>query len=152
VHLREDAGMNSYVRKAFNHNVLLQQLREVSPAASDGDPMSRNGDTMPGFDREAFDTIRDTMGVDQIDVWLRKFLLQLEATFPQGNNGSDRERLGKEAHGLVSYSALLGFPDLARLCSDLQAACSEGRDLAPSLQQATMAARNAKEVVRTFLR
>lgn len=152
VRLYKGAGMNGYVKKPLKQELLLQKLHELLPAVNDGERMRRTGDTVPGFDREAFDTIRATMGVDRVNAWLHKFLRQLEATFPLGGEGPGRESLGKEAHGLVSYSALLGFRELSRRCSDLEAACGEGRELASALHPATMAARNAEDLVRALLR
>ena len=42
---------------------------------------------------------------------------------------SDRERLGREAHAMVSMAGMLGFIELSGLCSEVEQACRGGLDL-----------------------
>jgi HPt (histidine-containing phosphotransfer) domain-containing protein len=55
--------------------------------------------------------------------------------------------VARSAHALTSQAALLGFPELAELCTLLEQACVGGSDFSVSLEAVRRAARDARKVI-----
>lgn len=145
------AGMSDYVAKPLKQGAFLRKLSEWLPGTGAAEqPADLPEPPVPlFFDQQAFDSLRSMMGSERVSEWIAKFLLQLDATFPvAGAETPGRELLAREAHALVSHAALLGFPELSLLCSELEGACASGRGVDPIIPRVRAAARAAESRAR----
>jgi CheY-like chemotaxis protein/HPt (histidine-containing phosphotransfer) domain-containing protein/flavin-binding protein dodecin len=144
------AGMSDYVAKPLNQGDFLRKLSEWLPGTRAAEqPANLPEPPAPFFDQQAFESLRTMMGSERVSEWIAKFLHRLEATFPVvAEETSDRELLARDAHALVSYAALLGFPELSLLCSELEGACVGGEDVGPLILRVRAAARAAESQAR----
>jgi CheY-like chemotaxis protein/HPt (histidine-containing phosphotransfer) domain-containing protein/flavin-binding protein dodecin len=144
------AGMNDYVGKPINQRDFLRKLSEWLPGTRAAEqPADLPELPVPFFDQQAFESLRAMMGSERVSEWIEKFLQQLEATFPlSATEIPSREPLARDAHALVSHSALLGFLELSRQCSELEEACVSGGDVDSPFQRASAAARAVESQTR----
>ena len=63
----------------------------------------------------------------------------------------DRSQLARRAHAIVSQAGILGFSDLARLCSTLEEACANGGDVSSPFRKAELAARAARDAIGSLV-
>jgi CheY-like chemotaxis protein len=92
----------------------------------------------------AFNDACELMGRPWALRGLTKLKEQIDEAFgadPAQNDG----RLARQAHALVSLTAILGFSTLSDLCSTLEEACRNGDDVRPPFQSARAAAATARE-------
>jgi HPt (histidine-containing phosphotransfer) domain-containing protein len=143
--------MSDYVAKPLKQRDFLRKLSEWLPGTrATEQPADPPEPPVPlFFDHQAFESLRAMMGNERVSEWIEKFLLQLETTFPvAAAEAPARELLASEAHALVSHAALLGFPELSLLCSELEGACVSGRGVDPIIPRVRAAARAAETHAR----
>lgn len=118
------AGMNDHVGKPFKRDVLLAAIEQWATKSSDRVPRSATG----AVDRAVFDDIATMMGPATTRRLLGTLAEELEASFGEAVARPSREELGHLAHSMVSMSGMLGFIELSRLCSEVEAACEAGAE------------------------
>ncbi len=148
-------------------NVLPQQVRSFKEAGLDdhlGKPIRRaelfhklniwlervDGKPEPTSSREraeiaAFQELYQLMGRDRVTSGLTKLRQQIDDAFDdaftdEASAIADRAQLARRAHALVSHTAVLGFLELSRLCSDLEEACTGDSDTSVTFRKAKAAA------------
>jgi len=147
-------------------NVLPQQVRSFKEAGLDdhlGKPIRRaelfhklniwleraDGKPEPTSSREraeiaAFQELYQLMGRDWVTSGLTKLRQQIDDAFTDEASAiADRAQLARRAHALVSHTAVLGFLELSRLCSDLEQACTSDSDTSVTFRKAKAAAHMA---------
>ncbi len=147
-------------------NVLPQQVRSFKEAGLDdhlGKPIRRaelfhklniwlervDGKPAPTSSREraeiaAFQELYQLMGRDWVTSGLTKLRQQIDDAFTDEASAiADRAQLARRAHALVSHTAVLGFLELSRLCSDLEQACTSDSDTSVTFRKAKAAAHMA---------
>ncbi len=146
----EDAGMNGHVGKPLKRKSLLENIHEWLPtsAAVLATAPNNSNPARPFFDQSGFDEFRNMMGTDRVASWLTQLNELLESTFSDDRTRSnDRPQMGRSAHAIVSMAACLGFAELAQRCSELDQACTSGKELSLALNKARSAARTASEMI-----
>ena len=105
-----------------------------------------------GFDENALQDLTDTIGAARISQWLVRLDEQLQSTLASGDFADEsREQIASTAHAIVSQAALLGFGELAALCSSLEQACRNGADPGHLLGQTRLAAYMARRRIVLLL-
>lgn len=130
-----EAGMNDHVGKPFKKAELIQKLNTwITKAKLEGNGAGT-------AEKPAFDDLCELMGRDWVASGLAKLRNQIHEAFENEPAATaDRQQLAGRAHALVSHAALLGFAELSQLCSELEEASTNGRDLSSIFQQARQAA------------
>ncbi len=127
----EAAGMDDHLGKPFRRAQLLEKVaawlgRPAGLVATSG-PVSR--DVVP--DAAALSTDLDElvglMGRDWVLTGLGKLVERIDETF-SSDEPSDPRLVARQAHALVSQSALVGFRGFADACSTLEEICLRGQD------------------------
>jgi signal transduction histidine kinase/DNA-binding response OmpR family regulator len=144
-----EAGIDDHIGKPVKRDDLLARLSlwlpEKSSVALSMEDIS-HGRT--SFHEDCFRSFRDTIGADRIGLWLTRFDEQLSSAFAGDDpQAADREQVARSAHALTSQAALLGFPELAELCTLLEQACVGGGDFSVALEAVRRAARDARKVI-----
>jgi CheY-like chemotaxis protein len=145
-----EAGMNDHVGKPFKRAELFQKvdawLQRSGAGGETGNAPPENAlDQNP-----VIDELCEFMGRDWVESGLVKLRMQIAETF--GDEAlADPQLLAHRAHQIVSHSAMLGFPELSRLCSELEEACKSGQDLPMRFDRAKAAAQAAAEQARKSL-
>jgi CheY-like chemotaxis protein/HPt (histidine-containing phosphotransfer) domain-containing protein len=129
------AGMNDHAGKPLKSEELHAAIARWAPAsaqtlpAAAPVPESKPADAVP-LDRETYGNLVTLMGREKVLKLLDNLGAQLTRTL-EGPclDVSDRERLGREAHAMVSMAGMLGFVELSGLCSEVEQACLGGLDL-----------------------
>jgi CheY-like chemotaxis protein len=132
------AGMNDHVGKPFKKDGLLAAIERnlAEPAPASQGPA--------GFDREAYASLLDVMGDEQMRRLLDRLGAQLDACLGEPEAAAaNRERLGREVHALVSAAGILGFADLSRASGHLERACLGDGDLPRALVRFQLARQQA---------
>ncbi|WP_262269889.1 ATP-binding protein [Microvirga yunnanensis] len=149
-----EAGMNDHVGKPFKRAELLRKVNVwLQRAGADQQPGQA-----PAAPAEAalsdedpdvnalLDELCEFMGRDWVASGLWKLKKEITETFGSETDVlADPQALARRAHQLVSHAAMLGFPDLSRLCSELEEACRSGQDVPLQFRQAQAAAQMADE-------
>lgn len=144
-----EAGINDYIGKPVKRDDLFRKLSGWLSArnaanASVGEPSSGR----PSFNEKEFEDFRDMIGADRINQWLMRLDEQLRNTFASDDPVTvDHRQIASDAHALVSQAALLGFSELAELCTSLEQACMSGNDISAILEKVRKAARMARETI-----
>jgi signal transduction histidine kinase/DNA-binding response OmpR family regulator len=131
------AGMDDHIGKPLRRDDLLKKLGDwLSPKEA---PNQDSADDQPkgsGFDETAYQDLTETIGADRVSQWLTRLDEQLRSTFASDAFAANsRQQTAFAAHAIVSQAALLGFSELADLCSTLEQACHNGKDLTDLLGQ-----------------
>ena len=144
-----EAGINDHIGKPVKRDDLLARLSLWLPEKSSVSPSKEeNSQAGTSFHEDCFRSFRDTIGADRIDLWLSRFDEQLKSAFASENpQAADREQVARSAHALTSQAALLGFPELAELCTLLEQACIGGNDFSAPLEMVRRAAQDARKVI-----
>jgi HPt (histidine-containing phosphotransfer) domain-containing protein len=100
------------------------------------------------FDRKTFEDLSGLMGQERTQAWLTRIREQIEANLL---DCGDKAQLRSAAHSLVSQAGMLGFSDLARLCSDLDQACRQDGDIKVLLGEVRTAAQQAYQLAAEVL-
>ncbi len=144
-----EAGINDHIGKPVKREDLLRKLGEWLPPAHGSS--GRGGEPSQGrlaFDQANFDDFRRTIGPVLVGQWVGRLDEQLKNTFAaDGPPETDRQRIAGSAHAIIPQAALLGFPELAELCTSLERACTEGGDISLPLQKVRDAARSVRETI-----
>ncbi len=128
-----EAGMNDHVGKPFKKAELFQRVNAWLQRGGKEARAALNSDK-PDW-KKTLDELREFMGSDWVASGLGKLREQIAETFAD-EALADREDLARRAHQLVSHSAILGFPELSRLCAELEESCGSDQDLPARFQQA----------------
>jgi signal transduction histidine kinase/CheY-like chemotaxis protein len=144
-----EAGINDHIGKPVKRDDLLARLSVWLPGqdgvSASEEELSQSGTS---FQEDCFRSFRDTIGADRIGLWLERFDEQLKSAFGGDNSQAcDREQVGRSAHALTSQAALLGFPELAELCTILEQACVGGGNFSGPLESVRRAAWEARNVI-----
>jgi CheY-like chemotaxis protein/HPt (histidine-containing phosphotransfer) domain-containing protein len=142
-----EAGINDHIGKPVRRDDLLRKLSEwLSPGADARLPDTEPSEETSSFKQEHFQEFRDTIGADRIGQWLLRLDEQLKDTFSGGGAlRSDHQQLARDAHATISQAALLGFSELAELCTILEQTCIARGDVSVPLERVCEAAQNARE-------
>ncbi|MCC0809020.1 PAS domain S-box protein [Methylobacterium sp. W2] len=117
------AGMNDHVGKPFKRSGLLEVIERWAPRHSA--PKVRT----PTIDRETFEELSDTVGDLKAQELLDLLADELNQRLIANAFSSDREKLARDAHAMISATSMLGFIELSDLCRKLEDACNTQRDL-----------------------
>jgi CheY-like chemotaxis protein len=152
------AGMNDHLGKPFKRKQLLEQVRgwlRSKPAANRLGAQSANSkkDSGAALDEKEIENLCLTMGRQWVSQGLSELKDQLELTFEGVSvEPVDRDVLARQAHSLVARAGILGFSELAQLCSVFERACKQGEALGPPLSKARTAALQAQAAIPQLLR
>ena len=136
------SGMNDYVGKPFRRDVLLAAIKRWAIRGVDQVPM-----TTATLDQEVFDDIAETVGPETLRSLLGILAEELESRLGEAGARPTREDLARSAHAMVSMCGMLGFRDLSRLCSEVEAACLAGAEYDSLLSRLhTMRDQTIKEI------
>ena len=143
------AGMNDHVGKPFKRDDLLTAIDRWAIKALDEPSTSPSAaldramlaaierwtikklDQAPSspltaLDRAMFDEVSATVGPEIMKDLLGTLADEIETRFGKTGAPTTREELAGSAHAMISMSGMLGFTELSRLCSELEAACEAG--------------------------
>ncbi|MGF9759789.1 ATP-binding protein [Microvirga sp. 0TCS3.31] len=125
-----EAGMDGHIGKPVSRDDLLLKLGQwLSPAMASHS--TNTNDECSSFDTKSLDEFRQLIGAEQVDQWLLRLDTQLKASFASDTSvHTDRNQMARTAHALIPQAALMGFSDLADLCTRLEQACLSGADFA----------------------
>jgi len=138
-----EAGFDDHIGKPLRRADLLAKLARWLPM-QESETHEPIADGLVRFDETDFGSFISLFGRERTDQWLDRLERQLRQTFAGDDPASmERDRIGKEAHAVISQAALLGFSELAELCTVLEQACIQGGDIAVPLERACRAAQNA---------
>ena len=144
-----EAGMSDRIGKPFSREELLSRVDEwLTPEdAHKADERTAPLHDAQGFDRKTFDDLVSLMGQERAQAWLTRIREQLAASFLDHDTGTpDRASLQQAAHALVSQAGMLGFSDLAQLCSDLDQTCRQDGDIETLLGRVRTAAQQVYQI------
>lgn len=127
-----EAGMNDHIGKPFKKAELFDKLHRWLPRPP---PLLA---PRPPAD-EALGELRALMGPEWVLAGLTSLDRQIQEAFGATAPGDSRQ-LAQWAHALVSQAALFGFHELSQACSDLEQACSGGKDVRLAFTRARRAA------------
>ena len=113
--------MNDHVGKPFRRDVLLEAIERWATKGVDQVPKPAE----EAVDRAVFEDVAATVGPEMLKRLLGTLAEELEARFGEAGAQPSREELAGSAHAMVSMSGMLGFSDLSRLCSEVEAACRQ---------------------------
>jgi hypothetical protein len=143
------AGFNAHIGKPVKRDDLLQKLRAWLPAAHDASRPAGEYLRHPFFQKGEFESFRETVGAERIGLWVMRLDDQLKRTFAsQQVVECDRQKIARTAHAITSQAALLGFSQLAELCTALEQACaSDCIDVSEHFKAVRVAAWQAREII-----
>jgi PAS domain S-box-containing protein len=125
------AGMNDHLAKPIEGAALLALIERWVGEKAKGRrlPQGTTAERAPLFNHAAFGRLETHLGVERAaeiaDIVSKEIPERLERMLRQV---SDRDRLSREAHELVSLAGNLGFADLALQCRRLMEAPGEADD------------------------
>ena len=144
------AGFNDHIGKPVRREDLFKKLGEWLPletGASDEPPLSPR----ISFKERHFEDFKKTIGVERVGQWLMRLDEELRISFAgECFAEMDRMQIAKTAHAITSQAALLGFSELAELCTALERECSTGEDIGVLLDRVCCAARAARELIASM--
>ena len=116
------AGINDHIGKPFKRDELRATI-ERCLSKPDSEPVSGAIESAvpAAIDDEAFAMLSALMERAQLDSLLGELKVELESFVSADAASPD---LARQAHRLVSAAGLLGFGDVSKCCSDLEAALS----------------------------
>ncbi|SCY72676.1 hybrid sensor histidine kinase/response regulator [Microvirga guangxiensis] len=145
------SGFNDHIGKPIRRDDLLRKMSEWLPCAENHVAPEASPSDGHFFQEKHFADFRDTIGAEGISHWLRRLDEQLRATFASQDFMSlERREIAKTAHAITSQAALLGFSELAELCTALERECETGGDISMALKRACEAARAARDVIASL--
>ena len=135
------AGMDDHIGKPFDRQALLDLIVRWT-ADERAVPPSRES-----VDRATFDEMRTLLGPERMGSLLSRLSAELDRCFGQPDSEPDPDRLAEDSHALVPAADALGFPALARMCREIEAACRSGEDYRASLAALrALAAETVREI------
>jgi signal transduction histidine kinase/ActR/RegA family two-component response regulator/HPt (histidine-containing phosphotransfer) domain-containing protein len=141
------AGFNDHIGKPVRREDLLRKLSEWLPEETPSVEEPRLSARV-FFKESHFEDFRKTIGAERVRQWLLRLDDELRTTFAGACCVEmDRMQIAKAAHAITSQAALLGFSELAELCTALERECVTGEDAAISLDRVCEAARTAREII-----
>jgi CheY-like chemotaxis protein len=124
-----DAGMNGHISKPFKRDELYAAVARWSRRVPTEPPPAVT------FDSTVFEGVVSLLGGEKTAALLERLAQQLQQFGEGGTAGAGRERIGREAHAMISSAGLLGFTRLSELCRRIEVESASGADLAPALAQ-----------------
>lgn len=140
-------GFNDHIGKPVRRDDLFRKLGEWLPQDSVAVEEPRSS-TRISFKESHFEDFRKTIGPERVTQWLRRLDEELRTTFAGDCFVEmDRAQIAKSAHAITSQAALLGFSELAELCTTLERECVTGEDMAISLDRVCVASRTVRGII-----
>jgi PAS domain S-box-containing protein len=148
------AGMDDYLSKPINANVLLSKLGdlafalklrtgETAPVAA-SPPATPSGDANVAFDPTSLETLVTIMPPGDLHDFIDLFLEQVEmriALIAVAAAKHDHDAVGREAHAILGSAGNVGARRLGQLAGALEMACRDGeRDTVERITDALAAA------------
>ncbi len=130
------AGMDDHLGKPFRRAHLLEKVaawlgRSGGGASPPEHAPVQEAASGVGPSPGAIDDLVGLMGKDWLLTGLAMLIDRIGEAF-SASEPSDHPALARQAHGLVSQAALLGFRTFADACSTLENACLSGRGVMPA--------------------
>jgi CheY-like chemotaxis protein/HPt (histidine-containing phosphotransfer) domain-containing protein len=136
------AGVDDHLGKPFRKVELFRKIDQWLDRSA-GSHWLRP--TVPVSGGGIFNEACELMGRPWAIDALKKLVTQIDDVFGVGPEVTiDEGRLARQAHGLVSLAALLGFAGLSELCGALEEACGNPLGAAPAFEDASAAALSAR--------
>lgn len=126
------AGMDDYVSKPVQPALLLEKLARIAASAP---APSAPAETAPPpspailLDRENIDALQAIMGPEKAADFVRQTLAEIARALMeirQACAAEDFQRLGRNAHGLVSAAGNAGACQVSALAREIEQACRKG--------------------------
>ena len=134
-----EAGMNDHVGKPIKRAELFHKLNTWLERTDVGSNATSSSSTHA--ESMAFRELCGLMGQNWATGGLTTLRLKIDEAFGDETTAmADPGQLALRAHALVSHAALLGFVRLSQLCSQLEEACKERRNLPEAFHEAKAAA------------
>ncbi|MEE1656955.1 ATP-binding protein [Microvirga sp. CF3062] len=133
----KEAGFDDHIGKPIRRRDLIAKLAEWLPR-QDSRAFQKEEDSgaSASFSETDFESFRRTMGSERVALWLDRLQGQLESAFLTKDAAHlDHRQIAKEAHAIIAQAALLGFLELASLCTSLERICLEGGDIRTPLEK-----------------
>lgn len=143
------AGMNAYLSKPINRDLLLQEIARWSGQA----PSGQNANSEKAFAAQTFDDLclrelEISLGRDQVAALIELFRVNLEDVVTTLTSSDDREQIAKAAHALISLAGNVGCNELVACGRDLLEASRDlGSDLKQSVAETAAAALRARAII-----
>lgn len=143
------AGFNDHIGKPVKRDDLLEKLKLWIQAHHNTSRPMREDWQHSFFQKKEFESFRETVGADRIGLWVMRLDEQLRNTFAsQQALEFDPQQIARTAHAITSQAALLGFSQLAELCTELEQACSGNHaNLSEHFDAVCIAARQARVLI-----
>jgi hypothetical protein len=93
----------------------------------------RDGGSVPVLDHETWYGLADLLGAERVLKFAADLRDSLGADVWRGDCPGGTQLLQKAAHACVSLAGQIGFLQLSDAARDLEAACLDGVDIAPTL-------------------
>ncbi|MGO4386997.1 ATP-binding protein [Microvirga sp. 2YAF29] len=140
-------GFNDHIGKPVRRDDLFRKLGEWLPE-DEAEVEEPRLSPRISFKESHFEDFTKTIGPERVRQWLMRLDEELRETFAKGCFVEmDRARIGKSAHAITSQAALLGFSELAELCTILERECVTGEDVAISLDRVCEASRKVRNII-----
>jgi signal transduction histidine kinase/CheY-like chemotaxis protein/HPt (histidine-containing phosphotransfer) domain-containing protein len=140
-------GFNDHIGKPVRRDDLFRKLGEWLPQDT-GSAAEPCLSAKVSFKESHFEDFSRTIGPERVRQWLVRLDDELRTTF--GGEcfvEMDRAQIAKSAHAITSQAALLGFSELAELCTTLERECVTGEDVAISLDRVCEASRMVRGII-----
>lgn len=141
------AGFNDHIGKPVRREDLFRKLNEWLPEET----MSCEKDGLSAgssFKENHFQDFRNALGPERVNQWLMRLDDELKKSFAGDCFiEMDRIQIAKAAHAITSQAALLGFSELAELCTMLERECVTGVDISVSLDKVCRSAQTARDQI-----
>ncbi|QRM27653.1 ATP-binding protein [Microvirga sp. VF16] len=143
-----EAGFDDHIGKPIRRDQLLRKLSEWLPQIRETGSTAAMQPQTDAFDERNFKDFVDMMGQDRVGLWLTRLEEQLMSSFLNDMDCEPNFRqIANNAHAITSQAALLGFSQLAELCTKLEQACLAGEDVMLLLEAVRCEARRACEKI-----
>jgi CheY-like chemotaxis protein len=139
------AGVDDHLGKPFSKVELLRKVDQWLARSPGFEGLQPAGPSLPGGG--TFHEACELMGRSWAAHALKRLVTQIDDVFAAGPGVTlDEGQLARQAHGMVSVAALLGFANLSELCSTLEDACKTRRGAALAFEHARAEAMSARAV------
>jgi CheY-like chemotaxis protein len=129
----KEAGMDDHVGKPFKRDQLLAAIDRCLGS----DAIVEDGDVAPKavLDRSVYSEVLHAVGADIMSRLLDQLAELLESCLSDDQlSSTDRARLARDAHVMMSSAGALGFMSLSEVCSYVERACETGTGLRQGLE------------------
>ncbi len=140
-------GFNDHIGKPVRRDDLFRKLGEwlLEDKVLEEEPRLS---AKTSFKADHFEDFRKTIGPERVRQWLLRLDEDLRTTFAgECFVEMDRAQIARCAHAITSQAALLGFAELAELCTILERECVTEDDVAISLDRVRVASRTVRNII-----